>query len=81
MTTKLDSCDNGDFIANNSGAWGWKETVPKKIFESSKKYPFEDTEFNGVVDYDSYLTHLYGDYMQLPLESKRHIHLTGLYWK
>lgn len=79
--TKLDLCNEGEFIANNNGAWGIKETLPRIIFESSKKYPFEDTEFNGVVDYDSYLTHLYGDYMQLPPESKRHIHLTGLYWK
>ena len=55
--------------------------MPKAIFETSHKYKFEDTEFNGVTDYDSYLSHLYGDYMQLPPEEKRHIHLSSMYWK
>lgn len=81
LTTKLDSCKSGDFIANNSGAWGIKETVPKEIFSTFHSYQFENTVFNGVVDYDGYLKHLYGDYMKLPPENKRHIHLTGLYWK
>lgn len=81
LVTKLDTCKSGNFVANNDGAWGLKETMSKDIFAKTKKYQFEDTIFNGVADYDSYLSHLYGDYMQLPPESKRHIHLTGLYWK
>ena len=38
LTTKLDKSKSGDFIANNSGAWGLKETMPKAIFETSHKY-------------------------------------------
>lgn len=81
LTTKLDKSDCGDYIANNSGAWGLKETVPKTIFKTSHLYQFEDTKFIGVADYDSYLSHLYGNYMQLPPEEKRHIHLSSMYWK
>lgn len=80
-SSRLDSCGVGPYIANNNGAWGLRETVPKEIFEKSKKYDFEDIKLNGVADYDSYLVSLYGDYMQLPPQDKRHIHVTGLYWK
>lgn len=36
-----------------------------------KDYPFEDGFFPGPAEYDSFLTNLYGDYMQLPPEGQR----------
>lgn len=51
----------------------WKE-YPSKLFMDSKKYKFEDSYFNGMKDYDTYLNILYGDYMQLPPETERKGH-------
>lgn len=34
-------------------------------------YPFEDTSFYGIKDYDGYLTDVFKDYMKLPPEEKR----------
>jgi lipopolysaccharide cholinephosphotransferase len=66
--------NNGDFIANYCGAWGHKETLPKRVFEERMLYRFEDTELFGVNDYHDYLKSLYGDYMQIPStkEQKKH---------
>ncbi len=71
----------GGYIANYYGAWGRKEIIPHEIMEPAILYKFEDTNFYGVRNYDSYLTSLYGDYMMLPPEEKRHFHLTDVYWK
>lgn len=79
--TSLDSSDDGNYIVNNSGIYGAKEIISKDVWGEPKKYQFEDTQFYGPADADSFLKHIYGDYMQLPPEGKRHIHLTGLYWK
>ena len=37
---------------------------------------FEDAQFPVPVNYDSYLSHIYGDYMKLPDLDKIHIHAT-----
>mgnify|MGYP006375192941 CR=1 FL=1 len=36
---------------------------------------FENIKVNGLKNYDKILTSLYGDYMKLPPEEKRQIHL------
>ncbi|MCD8304109.1 MAG: LicD family protein [Prevotellaceae bacterium] len=72
---------DGDYIANYYGAWGYKETMPATIFSNRILYDFEDTQLYGVKDYDTYLKNLYNDYMQLPPEDQRHIHLQYAYWK
>ena len=41
------------------------------LFDESAEYPFEDTTFRGVKNYDEYLTTLYGDYMTPPPEHER----------
>ena len=44
-------------------------------------YTFEGIKLYGVERADDYLKFLYGDYMQLPPENKRHIHIEHLYLK
>lgn len=51
--------------------------MPRKneLFLKNKKYKFEGYTFNGVEDYNEFLTELYGsDYMTLPPVEKRQIH-------
>lgn len=71
----------GPYISNVYGAWGPKETVLREVMGTPILYNFVDTQFYGVEHSDTYLKSLYGDYMQLPPENKRHLHLLGAYWK
>ena len=71
----------GSYIANYCGAWGERETVPKEVMGTPVLYHFEDTYFYGVVNPQKYLSYLYGDYMKLPPEDDRHIHITNIYYK
>ena len=63
-----------DWLANLHGAWKEKEIVRSELFESVCEYEFDGRKLYGIKDYDSYLKHLYGDYMQLPPEEKRITH-------
>lgn len=48
-----------------------KEIFKKEWFENYVLMPFEDIEVRVPVGYDSYLKHVYGDYMKLPPVDKR----------
>ena len=65
-------------ISRNAGiaVWGYgtREVCPKHIFEEYIMYKFEEFEFKGIKDFDTYLTNVYGDYMKLPPEEKRVTH-------
>lgn len=50
------------------------EVFPKSWFEKALKIPFEDTTISVPIGYHSFLSYLYGDYMQLPSEKKRNTH-------
>ena len=39
--------------------------------------PFETTSMRCPVDYDAFLTRIFGDYMTLPPESEREVHNKG----
>lgn len=73
--------NDGTHYANYYGAWGAKEIISKEIFGEPQLYTFADTQLYGVQDYDKYLSALYGNYMQLPPENKRHLHITKAYYK
>lgn len=62
--------------------WGYgrKEIVPASVHQSHIDLPFEDRTYMAVADYHTYLTNLFGDYMQLPPESKRIPHHDFLAW-
>lgn len=70
-----------DAMINLYGIYKDKELISKEIWGLPHLYKFEDTEFYGPEDYDAFLKKLYNDYMQLPLEKDRHIHVTNVYWK
>lgn len=71
--------NEGDYLGNLSGRWGEKEIVPIGWYGNGKRYVFEDTSFVGLENYESYLTRLYGDYMQLPPEDERTVHVEIVY--
>ena len=45
--------------------------LPKEIFSSAERLPFEDVSFNAPVGWDEYLTRFFGDYMTPPPPEKR----------
>lgn len=80
IVRKLDSIaatypyETAQNVAVLSGAWGIKEICSKEWVEPSVKHDFEGMQVNIPGNYDAYLTHLYGNYMQLPPEEKRVSH-------
>lgn len=53
----------------------------KELLLAQASYQFENREYTGCANYDSYLTQLYGDYMTLPPEEKRITHDYDAWWK
>ena len=51
--------------------YGSRERMPKSVFRDTVSLPFCDGVFSAPAGWDTYLTNLYGDYMQLPPEEKR----------
>ncbi len=62
------------------GAYNLKEIVPTKYWGSYREasiLDFEGLKVKGPKMVDEYLTHMYGNYMELPPESERRIHFQG----
>ena len=66
--------NNSQYIGNIMGAYRTREIVPAQFYGKGAYYTFEGVQFRGLEKYDEYLTHTYGDYMQLPPEDKRKTH-------
>ena len=64
----------GEYIANYCGAWGEREIMPKDYFGQGGEGEFEGLKVILPEKYDLYLTHLYGNYMELPPIEKRVSH-------
>ncbi len=54
-----------------------KLTVPTEYFVNLAEYDFEGFAMPGSLDYDSYLSIQFGNYMELPPEDKRQVHSNG----
>ena len=52
--------------------YGSRERMPISVFEGTVYLPFCNGEYPAPAGWDTYLKSLYGDYMQLPPENKRH---------
>lgn len=62
------------YTGNMMGAYRIRELVPTNWYGKDAFYQFEDIQLRGFEEYDKYLKHLYGDYMQIPPENSRKIH-------
>lgn len=82
---KIDNYASEQSGPNLFTVWGRyekdKEIIPEEYWGTPKLYPYEDTEFYGVEKAHEYLSHLYGDYMQLPPVEKRFVHVENIYRK
>lgn len=65
----------GNYFVEYNGMDCRKTAMLKEVYGSPVLYKFEGTELYGVKDAHTYLTNLYGDYMQLPKEDERHTHI------
>ena len=72
----LNKCNYVDSSYTGVYTWGYgpRERMKKEIFEEYILVDFEGTKYNGLKNYDKYLTNVYGDYMKLPPKEKRITH-------
>ena len=64
--------EDSNFIGCLMGAYRTNEMIQKNIYGNGKNYSFENILLQGPEHYHDFLTHLYGDYMQLPpLEARK----------
>ena len=59
------------------GAYFFREFVPAEYFGNGTDVTFEGMTVRGPEQTDKYLRHMYGDYMQLPPEEERVVHIYG----
>lgn len=71
----------GEMMTNIYGAYGAREIMPKEYFGAPVLMDFEETKLYGVAKPHEYLQTMYGDYMKLPPEEKRRVHIIDMYWK
>ena len=69
----------GGYFSTYSSIYGKMDIIPQQYYGKPKLYKFEDIDLYGVEDADAYLRQLYGDYMKLPPEDKRKVHMQEVY--
>lgn len=65
------SFDESNFIACIVFGYGQKEQIPRTVFDEFIEVPFENKTFSIIKNYDTYLSSLYGEYMQFPPKEKQ----------
>ncbi len=70
----IQSLPQSGFYANYCSAWHLKEHIPSSWFGKGTLLEFEGLQVRCPLEYDKWLTKVYGDYMQLPPEEKRITH-------
>ena len=75
--------ETSDYLANYTTMQnGFREWQPRESMDRFVLHKFEKGEFYIMEDYNTSLSHLYGDYMKLPPVEKRRSHdLNNYYWK
>ena len=68
---KLDNSQEAGVLL---GSYGIREICPAKTFLRYSHILFEGEMYSTIVDYDTYLSAIYGDYMKLPPVEKRISH-------
>lgn len=78
ISSRMDKIAQSLSVSNTRGClvWGYgaREIMPAKTFNNYHDVNFEDRVCMSIVDSHTYLSHLYGDYMQLPPVEKRVTH-------
>lgn len=72
--------ESAKFIGTIIGAYKTREIVPAEYFglcEEPEYLEFEDIKLRVPKKYDVYLTHMYGEYKNLPPENQRKVHYQG----
>lgn len=62
-----------EIVGSAAGRYGVKECIPKAVFEPRMFMSFEQQQFQVSTGYDTYLTNLYGNYMEIPKKKKTHL--------
>ncbi len=85
LLRKIDSIlekeKTGPFIGNITGRWKEREIFKSELYCSIKDYEFASIKLKGIQDYETYLSQLYGDYMQLPPQEQRIAHVENVFWR
>lgn len=72
---KKATLDKSDYYMEFMGSSiPFRETCTKQQYGNGKLYQFEDAQFIGPDDAKFYLSHVYGNYMELPPVEKRNCH-------
>jgi len=73
--------NQAEYVGTSLGIYR-KDMIPKHCFDQTIEAQFEYLNCPIPVGYDEYLRTLYGDYMVIPPENERRIHLrSDIYWK
>jgi len=59
------------YYMNGMSKYKFKNLMPIEVYGEGKEYEFEGLTLRGPVDYDYYLTRIYGDYMTPPPDSEK----------
>ncbi len=71
MLCQQRSFDNSEYVGSLVTTYRAKEIMPREFYGEPTLYRFENIEAYGVQDFESYLSHLYGDWRKLPPEDQR----------
>ena len=63
--------EDSRYVVTYSGVYRKKEIYPKEWLGQAKEVAFEDFKIRVPKNYDAYLRHFFGEYMQLPPEDQR----------
>lgn len=69
--------DKSEYVGSFTCGYGFREGVRKEVFSAPKEAFFHGCSFPVPVGYDVILSSVYGNYMMLPPEKKRKIHMLG----
>ena len=71
---KRQKVEESNYIGTIMGAYRTREIVPKIFFGNGAYYEFEGIMLRGPEMFSEYLTHMYGNYMELPPVENRKTH-------
>lgn len=66
-------------LINFASSYHEKDVYKKEVWGTPRLYQFEGYQFYGVEKYDEYLSHLFGNYMELPPMKDRESHGNNYY--